>query len=155
MSSAGVLESLAAMLASGGIEVVDCSGTLGPDTPIPSCRPTSRSIPRRSRSTASANTTRRVPSGLELAEAGRAQRHAFRCAAPLDHRQGLSGRLHRHPRRQSAGRSRQRPRLLGGVPGEPGLPAHRRSRQGVGSKARRDQGRRMGGAALRLGPPRP
>ena len=34
--------------------------------------------------------------GLELAEAGRAFGHAFRCAAALDHRQGLSGRRHRH-----------------------------------------------------------
>ncbi len=34
MTSAGVLQSLAGMLASGGIEVVDCSGVLGPDTPI-------------------------------------------------------------------------------------------------------------------------
>lgn len=34
MSSASVLESLGSMLLSGGIEVVDCSGTLGPDTPL-------------------------------------------------------------------------------------------------------------------------
>jgi kynurenine formamidase len=34
MSSATHLESLAGLLASGGIEVVDCSGTLGPETPI-------------------------------------------------------------------------------------------------------------------------
>lgn len=34
MSSANVLSQLAGMLGSGGIEVVDCSGPLGPDTPI-------------------------------------------------------------------------------------------------------------------------
>lgn len=34
MSSANILENLGAMLASGGVEVVDCSGVLGPDTPI-------------------------------------------------------------------------------------------------------------------------
>jgi isatin hydrolase len=34
MTSANVLQSMAAMLASGGIEVVDCSGTLGPETPL-------------------------------------------------------------------------------------------------------------------------
>ena len=34
MTSASVLSSLAGMLASGGIEVVDCSGTLGPETPL-------------------------------------------------------------------------------------------------------------------------
>lgn len=34
MTSATVLSSLAGMLASGGIEVVDCTGTLGPDTPL-------------------------------------------------------------------------------------------------------------------------
>ena len=34
MSSASVLSSLAGMLASGGIEVVDCSGVLGPETPL-------------------------------------------------------------------------------------------------------------------------
>ena len=34
MNSATVLSSLAGMLASGAIEVVDCSGTLGPDTPL-------------------------------------------------------------------------------------------------------------------------
>lgn len=34
MSSANILESLGALLASGGVEVVDCSGTLGPSTPI-------------------------------------------------------------------------------------------------------------------------
>lgn len=34
MSSAETLKSLASLLASGGIEVVDCSGPLGPDTPL-------------------------------------------------------------------------------------------------------------------------
>lgn len=34
MSSANVLEQLGAMLLSGGVEVVDCSGVLGPDTPL-------------------------------------------------------------------------------------------------------------------------
>ena len=34
MTSASVLQALAGMLTSGGIEVVDCSGTLGPDTPL-------------------------------------------------------------------------------------------------------------------------
>ena len=34
MTSASVLQDLGAMLLSGGIEVVDCSGTLGPDTPL-------------------------------------------------------------------------------------------------------------------------
>ena len=34
MTAANVLQSLGAMLLSGGIEVVDCSGTLGPDTPL-------------------------------------------------------------------------------------------------------------------------
>ena len=34
MTSASVLSSLAGMLASGGIEVVDCSGVLGPETPL-------------------------------------------------------------------------------------------------------------------------
>jgi kynurenine formamidase len=34
MASAQVLESLGAMLLSGGIEVVDCSGVLGPNTPL-------------------------------------------------------------------------------------------------------------------------
>ena len=34
MTSANVLASLAGMLASGGIEVVDCTGVLGPETPL-------------------------------------------------------------------------------------------------------------------------
>lgn len=34
MTSAAVLQNLGAMILSGGIEVVDCSGTLGPDTPL-------------------------------------------------------------------------------------------------------------------------
>lgn len=34
MAATSVLAQMAGMLASGGIEVVDCSGTLGPDTPI-------------------------------------------------------------------------------------------------------------------------
>lgn len=34
MTSAAVLESLGKMILSGGIEVVDCSGVLGPDTPL-------------------------------------------------------------------------------------------------------------------------
>ena len=34
MSASNVLGELGAMLASGGIEVVDCTGTLGPNTPI-------------------------------------------------------------------------------------------------------------------------
>jgi kynurenine formamidase len=34
MTSAAVLESFGKMVLSGGIEVVDCSGSLGPDTPI-------------------------------------------------------------------------------------------------------------------------
>jgi len=34
MTSANVLQSLAGMLASGGIEVVDCTGVLGPETPL-------------------------------------------------------------------------------------------------------------------------
>jgi kynurenine formamidase len=34
MTAAQVLSQLAGMLASGGVEVVDCSGSLGPDTPI-------------------------------------------------------------------------------------------------------------------------
>ena len=34
MTSANVLAGLAGMLASGGIEVVDCTGVLGPDTPL-------------------------------------------------------------------------------------------------------------------------
>jgi kynurenine formamidase len=34
MGSAGVLENLGAMLLSGGVEVVDCSGVLGPETPL-------------------------------------------------------------------------------------------------------------------------
>lgn len=34
MSSANMLSQLAGMLASGGIEVVDCSGVLGPETPL-------------------------------------------------------------------------------------------------------------------------
>ena len=34
MTSANVLESLGAMLLSGRVEVVDCSGTLGPNTPL-------------------------------------------------------------------------------------------------------------------------
>ena len=34
MTAANALETLGAMLLSGGVEVVDCSGVLGPDTPI-------------------------------------------------------------------------------------------------------------------------
>lgn len=34
MTSASVLQAMAGMLASGGIEVVDCSGVLGPETPL-------------------------------------------------------------------------------------------------------------------------
>ena len=34
MTSANVLQSLAGMIASGGIEVVDCSAVLGPETPL-------------------------------------------------------------------------------------------------------------------------
>ncbi|MEO1919296.1 MAG: cyclase family protein [Paracoccaceae bacterium] len=34
MSSASILESLGAMITTGGVEVVDCTGILGPDTPI-------------------------------------------------------------------------------------------------------------------------
>ena len=34
MSATDVVSNLAAMLASGAVEVVDCSGVLGPDTPI-------------------------------------------------------------------------------------------------------------------------
>ncbi|MGB3247191.1 MAG: cyclase family protein [Sulfitobacter sp.] len=34
MSAANVVSSLGRMLASGGVEVVDCTGVLGPDTPI-------------------------------------------------------------------------------------------------------------------------
>jgi len=34
MSASNTLQSLGAMIASGGIEVVDCTGVLGPDTPI-------------------------------------------------------------------------------------------------------------------------
>ena len=34
MSASDVVSNLGAMLASGGVEVVDCSGVLGPDTPI-------------------------------------------------------------------------------------------------------------------------
>ena len=34
MTSASVLQSVAGMIASGGIEVVDCSGVLGPETPL-------------------------------------------------------------------------------------------------------------------------
>ncbi|KIN63874.1 Cyclase family protein [Sulfitobacter noctilucicola] len=34
MSASDILGNLGAMLASGGVEVVDCSGVLGPDTPI-------------------------------------------------------------------------------------------------------------------------
>ncbi len=34
MSAASLLENLGAMLLSGNVEVVDCSGTLGPDTPL-------------------------------------------------------------------------------------------------------------------------
>lgn len=34
MTSASVLHSVAGMIASGGIEVVDCSGVLGPETPL-------------------------------------------------------------------------------------------------------------------------
>ena len=34
MSGADSLTNLAMMLASGGVEVVDCTGILGPDTPI-------------------------------------------------------------------------------------------------------------------------
>ena len=34
MSASDVISSLGAMLVSGGVEVVDCSGVLGPDTPI-------------------------------------------------------------------------------------------------------------------------
>ncbi|NUB43618.1 cyclase family protein [Fertoebacter nigrum] len=34
MNADAVLENLGAMLLAGGIEVVDCSGTLGPDTPL-------------------------------------------------------------------------------------------------------------------------
>ena len=34
MTSAAVLENLGKMILSGGIEVVDCSGVLGPDTPL-------------------------------------------------------------------------------------------------------------------------
>ena len=34
MTAANLLESLGAMLLSGGIEVVDCTGVLGPDTPL-------------------------------------------------------------------------------------------------------------------------
>ena len=34
MTSAAVLQTLGAMLLSGGVEVVDCSDVLGPDTPL-------------------------------------------------------------------------------------------------------------------------
>ena len=34
MSSANVLEQLGTMLISGGVEVVDCTGVLGPTTPL-------------------------------------------------------------------------------------------------------------------------
>ena len=34
MGAAGILENLGAMLLSGGVEVVDCSGELGPATPL-------------------------------------------------------------------------------------------------------------------------
>ena len=34
MSATDLMRDFGAMLASGGVEVVDCSGVLGPDTPI-------------------------------------------------------------------------------------------------------------------------
>ncbi|MCB1406894.1 MAG: cyclase family protein, partial [Rhodobacteraceae bacterium] len=34
MSASNILQQLGGLLASGGIDVVDCTGTLGPDTPI-------------------------------------------------------------------------------------------------------------------------
>ena len=34
MTAANLLENLGALLLAGGVEVVDCSGTLGPDTPL-------------------------------------------------------------------------------------------------------------------------
>ena len=47
-------------------------------------------------------------------------------------------------------RAGQRHRLLEGSGGRPRLPAHRRRHQGLGSQARRDQPRRVGGDAHRL-----
>ena len=34
MAAENILAQLGAMIASGGIQVVDCSGTLGPETPL-------------------------------------------------------------------------------------------------------------------------
>ena len=80
----------------------------------------------------------------------RAHRHAFRCADPLDHRQGSAEQRGRHHRRAEVHRAGLRDRLLEGMRGQPGFRADGPICRAVGGASRQDRGGKLGAAAHRL-----
>ncbi len=153
MSAQDILGQLAGLLATGEVEIVDCTGTLGPDTPLLKLPPELAVDTPPVRDPPDQRIRRQGPVlGLELAGAGRAFGHAFRRAAPLDHRQGL----------QADGYTDTLPvqKLVAPVnvldfaaecAENPDFLLTDRAYRQVGGRAWRDQRRRMGGHALGLG----
>ena len=151
MDTQKLLGEVAGQLLSGAIEVVDLSAVLGPDTPLiklpPDLAVDTPKIEIHKISAYDKNGPWWAWNWLKLGEHSGTH---FDAPQALDHRQGLSGRRHRHHSGQEFRRPGQCDRLLQGSGGRRRLPAHRRPHQGLGSQARRHQSRRMGGDAHRL-----
>ena len=115
MTSTQVLSDFASALASGAVEVVDLTAPLGPETPLIKLPPQiGKNTPPIEIHAISNYDKDRAVLGLELAQARRTFRHAFRCAGALDQRQGLQGRQHRHHPGEEFRGAGLRDRLLGG-----------------------------------------
>ena len=151
MTSTQVLSDFASALASGAVEVVDLTAPLGPETPLIKLPPQiGKNTPPIEIHAISNYDKDRAVLGLELAQARRAFRHAFRCAGALDQRQGLQGRQHRHHPGEEFRGAGLRHRLFGGIREEPRLSAHRRRRESLGKDPRRYPCRLLGADAHRL-----
>jgi kynurenine formamidase len=96
MDGTQLLGQLVSALASGAVEVVDLSAPLGPETPLIKLPPEIGRTPRRRDPCDLPLRQGRAVLGVELAEARRAFRHAFRRAGALDQRQGPSEQHDRH-----------------------------------------------------------
>ena len=151
MTSTQVLSDFASALASGAVEVVDLTAPLGPETPLIKLPPADRQEYPAGRDSPHLELRQGwAVLGLELAEARRTFRHAFRRAEPLDLRQGLQGRRHRHHPGEEFRGAGLRDRLLGADREESRLPVDGRRRQSLGEGARRYPGRLVGFDAHRL-----
>ena len=151
MTSIQVLSDFASALASGAVKVVDLTAPLGPETPVIKLPPEIGKNTPPVKVHAISNYDEDGPFwAWNWLEARRAHRHAFRRAAALDQRQGLSRRHDRHASRSrissrpsASSTARRRRRRIPTICSPSTASRH-------GRRARRDPGGQLGAAAHRL-----